>query len=278
MYHHLREALILGSCDDSAELQKDLLATGYERDKVRRLKMQSKKNLSQSPDLADAMALCCYQTGSYFSGVAETDWSWCPLVADFDNDGLRDLVVTNGFPKDVTDRDFIAFRQEAAPVTSQVNTLSQIPEVKLHNYAFHNNGNCQFTDATAEWGLSKPSFSNGAAYADLDNDGDLDIVINNINDEAFLYENNQMNSKSKIYHYLSLQLLGDSMNINGLGTWVELYYGNQQQAYEQTPYRGYLSSIQLNPHFGLGGVSTIDSLVIKWPDGAKQVLKNTCLI
>jgi len=211
---------------------------------------------------------------SYFSGVAETDWSWCPLVADFDNDGLRDLVVTNGFPKDVTDRDFIAFRQEAAPVTSQVNTLSQIPEVKLHNYAFHNNGNCQFTDATTEWGLSTPSFSNGAAYADLDNDGDLDIVINNINDEAFLYENNQMNSKSKVYHYLSLQLLGDSMNINGLGTWVELYYGNQQQAYEQTPYRGYLSSIQLNPHFGLGDVSTIDSLVIKWPDGAKQVLKN----
>ena len=213
------------------------------------------------------------ETG-YFSGVAETDWSWCPLVADFDNDGWRDLVVTNGFPKDVTDRDFIAYRQEAAPVTPQSNTLAQIPEVKLHKYAFHNNGNGRFTDVSANWGLNKTAFSNGAVYADLDNDGDLDMVINNINDEAAVYENTMMDAKSPNKHYLSVQLSGDKQNINGLGAWIGLYYGNQQQAYEQTPYRGYLSSIQLNPHFGLGDIATIDSLVVKWPDGSKQVVTN----
>jgi len=213
------------------------------------------------------------ETG-YFSGVAETDWSWCPLVADFDNDGWRDLVVTNGFPKDVTDRDFIAYRQEAAPVTPQSNTLAQIPEVKLHKYAFHNNGNGRFTDVSSDWGLNRTAFSNGAVYTDLDNDGDLDMVINNINDEAAVYENTMMNAKPQNKHYLSVQLTGDKLNINGLGAWIGLYYGHQQQAYEQTPYRGYLSSIQLNPHFGLGNISTIDSLVVKWPDGSKQVVTN----
>jgi len=210
----------------------------------------------------------------YFSGIAETDWSWCPLVADFDNDGLRDLVVTNGFPKDVTDRDFIAYRLESAPITPQTNTLAQIPEVKLHNYAFRNNGNCSFSNVSFDWGLGAPTFSNGAAYADLDNDGDLDMVINNINDEASVYENSMMDAKPANKHYLSVQLIGDSLNKNGIGAWVEIYYGNQQQVLEQTPYRGYLSSIQQNPHFGLGETSTIDSLVVKWTDGSKQTIKN----
>lgn len=210
----------------------------------------------------------------FYSGISETDWSWTPLVADFDNDGLRDLVVTNGFPKDITDHDFIAFRQEPSLVTSQSFTLSQIPQVKLHNYAFQNKGNCSFDDVSENWGLNKPSFSNGAAYADLDNDGDLDMVVNNINDEASLYENTLMDSGPKDDHYLSLKLIGDSMNKNGLDTWIEVYYDGQKQAYEETPYRGYLSTIQLNPHFGLGVITKIDSLVVKWPDGSKEVLKN----
>ncbi|KIC94001.1 FG-GAP-like repeat-containing protein [Flavihumibacter solisilvae] len=213
------------------------------------------------------------ETG-YFSGIAETDWSWCPLVADFDNDGWRDLVVTNGFPRDVTDRDFIAYRQEASPITPQENTLAQIPQVKLHNYAFRNNGNCSFSDVSPEWGLTTRTFSNGAAYADLDNDGDLDMIVNNINDEASVYENSLMNEKPGTRHYLTVQLSGDSLNRDGIGAWIEIYYGNQQQVYEQTPYRGYLSSIQANAHFGLGAISTIDSLVIKWPDGSKETRKN----
>jgi hypothetical protein len=144
----------------------------------------------------DSIGEPVFGDAAYFAGIAETDWSWTPLVADFDNDGLRDLIVTNGFPKDITDHDFIAYRKEAAPVTSQKNTLSQIPEVKLHNYAYHNNGNCRFDDVSFKWGLEKPTFANGAAYADLDNDGDLDMVVNNINDEASLYQNTLMDSKA----------------------------------------------------------------------------------
>ena len=209
----------------------------------------------------------------YFSGMAETDWSWTPLVADFDNDGLRDVIVTNGFPKDITDHDFIAYRKESSEATPMATTLAQIPEVKLHNYAFQNNGNCAFTNVTTAWGLAQPSFSNGAVYADLDNDGDLDVIVNNINDEASVYRNNLMDAKPKNKHYLSVHLKGDSLNRNGLGTWIELYYGSNKQVYEQTPYRGYLSTVQLDAHFGLT-VSSIDSLIVKWANGSEEVMKN----
>jgi hypothetical protein len=221
----------------------------------------------------DSMGDPIFSEAGFFSGIAETDWSWCPLVADFDNDGLRDLVVTNGFPKDITDHDFIAFRREASSIASKQYTLEQIPQVKLHKYAFRNMGNMKFDNVSQPWGLTATNFSSGAAYVDLDNDGDLDMLINNINDEASLYENKLMGGEPKNKHYLSVKLIGDTMNKNALGAWVELYYNGQQQAYEQTPYRGYLSSIQLNPHFGLGDVPVIDSIVVKWPDGKKQVLK-----
>jgi ASPIC and UnbV/FG-GAP-like repeat len=210
---------------------------------------------------------------SYLAGIAETDWSWCPLVADFDNDGLRDIVVTNGYPKDITDHDFIVFRQQAAAIATKEYTLKQVPQVKLHKYAFQNKGNLQFTDVSANWGLTAVSFSNGAAYADLDNDGDLDMVVNNINDEASVYENQQRDNDPGNNHYLSLQLTGDSANRNGIGTWIELYYGKQQQVYEQTPYRGYLSSITIQPHFGMGATTVIDSVLVKWPNGMKQLLE-----
>lgn len=183
-------------------------------------------------------------------------------------------MVTNGFPKDITDRDFITYRQENSPIASEASTLAQIPQVKLHNYAFQNLGNSRFNAVSKEWGLSEISFSNGGVYVDLDNDGDLDLVVNNINDKASVHENTTRNSARKNdKNYLSVQLIGDSLNVNGLGTWIELYYGGQQQAYEQTPYRGYLSTVPMNPHFGLDTLSLVDSLVVKWPDGSKQVLE-----
>jgi hypothetical protein len=230
--------------------------------------------LNQGPrvNANDSIGDPIFSEAGYISGISATDWSWTPLVADFDNDGLRDLVVTNGFPKDVTDHDFMVYRLEAAPVTPQSETLRQIPEVKLHNYAFKNAGECAFTDVSENWGLTASSFANGAAYADLDNDGDLDMVVNNINDPASLYENSMMDDKPADRHYLTVQLAGDSLNRNGMGAWVELYYGGKHQAYEQTPYRGYLSTVQLNPYFGLGAVSVIDSLIVKWPDGSKQLI------
>ena len=212
---------------------------------------------------------------SFLSGVAETDWSWTPMLVDFDNDGFRDLIITNGFPKDVTDHDFIAFRNQAFSIASKQQLLEQIPAVKIPNYAFHNNGNLTFNNVSTEWGLNTPSFSNGASYADLDNDGDMDMIVNNINDEAFVYENTLLHDKeSNNNHYLAVKLTGDSLNRDGLGTFIELYYQGKQQMYEENPYRGYLSSIQKEPHFGLGNVSKLDSLIIKWPNGKMQILKN----
>lgn len=232
--------------------------------------------LNQGPrvNANDSIGDPIFSEVGYISGISATDWSWTPLVADFDNDALRDIVITNGFPRDVTDRDFMAYRMEAAPVASQLETIAQIPEVKLHNYAFKNTGNCAFTDVSDDWGLTVSTFANGAAYADLDNDGDLDMIINNINDAASLYENTLMDATPVDKHYLTVQLVGDSLNRRGLGAWVELYYPGGHQAYEQTPYRGYLSSVQLNPYFGLGAVSVIDSLIVKWPDGSKQLVAN----
>ncbi|MBS1600240.1 MAG: VCBS repeat-containing protein [Bacteroidetes bacterium] len=202
----------------------------------------------------------------YWSGISSTDWSWAPLVQDFDNDGLRDIIITNGFPKDLTDHDFIAFREKSFAFITKKEVLSKIPQVKLKHYAFKNKGNATFGDVTDDWGLITPSFSNGAAYADLDNDGKLDLVINNINDEALIYKNNSGNASN----YLTIKLRGDSLNRNGLGTWIELYYEGKQQVYEQTPYRGYLSTMQMDAHFGLGKISKLDSMIIKWPDGKKQ--------
>jgi hypothetical protein len=210
----------------------------------------------------------------FFSGIAETDWSWAALVQDFDNDGLRDILITNGYPKDVTDHDFIAFRRESGNIASKEYTLSQIPQVKIHNYAYRNKGDCTFSNATVEWGLTTPSFSNGAAYADLDNDGDLDFVVNNINDEAMVYKNALRDTKNNKAHYLRFNLQGDETNRNGLGTWIEIYYQGHKQVYEQTPVRGYLSSVQEDAHFGLGDVSHVDSVCIKWPNGRMEVMQH----
>ena len=253
-------------------LYQNFDAYGYQYQYVRNvLQVNNGPRINQHDSIGDPV----FSDIGFFAGIAETDWSWTPAVTDFDNDGYRDVIITNGYPKDVTDHDFIAFRTTAEDLASKEMMLGEIPEVKLHNYAYHNNGDLTFSDVSNEWGFMVPTFSNGAAYADLDNDGDMDLVINNINDEALLYENTLRNGDDKDkHHYLSLKLSGDDLNKNGLGAWIEVYYEGQRQVYEQTPYRGYLSTIQLNPHFGLGEVSVVDSLIIKWPNARKQKLLN----
>jgi hypothetical protein len=209
----------------------------------------------------------------FMAGIYETDWSWCPMVADFDNDGYRDLVVTNGLPRDVTDLDYIAYNNgQGGYGHYNLKMVDSLPIVRLPGYAFKNNGGFQFTNTSTEWGFTHPSFSNGGAYADLDNDGDLDLVINNVNDVAFVYEN----TSSKKNHWLSVAFSAEGQNSDGIGASLRVYYDHgHQQFYQHQPCRGYMSSDDYRAHFGLGAVTHIDSIRVRWPNGATQLLTNT---
>lgn len=216
---------------------------------------------------------------SQLAGVDKTDWSWAPLLADFDNDGLKDLLVTNGLRKDIRNNDFVKKKMEllvemeGKSQEEQLDLLKKIldlmPEQKIPNYIFKNNGDLTFSKKTDAWGFSEPSFSNGAAYADLDKDGDLDIIINNIDDPAFLYENTGNEN-----HHLRIRLKGPESNLRGLGTRVELSYGDELQVAEMYPSRGYLSSVESEIHFGLGKETNLNELRVIWFDGKMQRIKN----
>ncbi len=206
-----------------------------------------------------------------FAGVQETDWSWAPLFADFDNDGLQDLFITNGFPKDVTDRDFGDFRVTASRLVSKERLIAAIPEIKIPNFAFKNNGDATFTDITKEWGLNFGTFSNGAAYGDLDNDGDLDLVVNNIDDPVLLLKNNA-SELIPDNHYLRLKLEGKLENKSAIGASVEIYAAGTIQKKSVLSGRGYLSQPEHEVHFGLGNRTEVDSIKILWPKGKYQIL------
>ena len=213
------------------------------------------------------------------AGIDATDWSWSPLFADFDNDGLKDLYITNGYLRDITDLDFINYTNTLSfkiPNDSLDTILKQkakeMPSIKISNYMFQNKGELLFDNVTEEWGLDNPSLSNGAAYSDLDNDGDLDIIINNINEVASIYENLSIDKNKN--HYLNLHLKGDSLNPAGIGTEVRLFQTNQTQLLRQTFTRGYQSAIANSLHFGLGTNSKIDSLLVTWPTGKTMKILN----
>ncbi|MDQ2657723.1 MAG: VCBS repeat-containing protein, partial [Bacteroidota bacterium] len=209
------------------------------------------------------------------AGIHQTEWSWSSLLADVDNDGYRDLLVTNGFPKDITDRDYVMFKREVGAFHHVRSLLDSIPVLKIRNYAFRNNGDLSFTDVSAKWGFDTPSFSNGASFADLDNDGDLDYVVNNINDPAFVYENTLNRSKdNEGAHYLRIRLdHGSKPSGAELGAKVELRYGEgERQYHDHSVYRGYLSTVENIVHFGLGSHAVIDTIRVTWPDGKGNVL------
>ena len=207
----------------------------------------------------------------FMAGVYQTDWSWSPLFADLDNSGYRDLLITNGFPRDITDKDFANYRKDVGNVAGIPHLLSVIPVVKIPNYGFKNKGGLTFTDLSKEWGLDIASFSNGAVFVDLDNDGDLDYVVNNINDEAFVFENTTNSPNKASSNYIRIKLNGPQNNPLGIGTKIHIQYGDDlMQYHEQYLSRGYLSSVDDLIHFGLGKEERIKRLKILWPDGKIQ--------
>lgn len=211
------------------------------------------------------------ETGNY-SGVSASDWSWGALLFDMDNDGYNDIYVCNGVNRDVTDLDFIEFFAndviQKMVLTGQKQdvdeVLKHIPQNPLVNKAYHNQRDLRFKDKAVEWGFSQPTFSNGAAYGDLDNDGDLDLVVNNENQPAFVYRNNsrQLNGN----HYIGIKLQGKEQNRFAIGTKIDLYRGEEIITREQIPSRGFQSSMDYKLVIGLGTNPVIDSMVITWPD------------
>jgi enediyne biosynthesis protein E4 len=216
---------------------------------------------------------------SYFSGVSQTDWSWSPLMVDFTNDGFTDLFITNGYGKDITDLDYIAYNSNQEGFQSQASYQKQAFEnlqkqvaVMLQNQFFEGNKDLKFTDKTGDFFEENPSISNGAAYADLDNDGDLDIVTNNINQSAFVFENTQ-----KQGNFLQINLVGSPQNRDAIGTTLKLWAGGKLYYQYHSPVRGYLSSMDAKVHFGLGKSALVDSIKVIWSDGNVQKLRKVAV-
>src|SRR5438034_2701942 len=208
------------------------------------------------------------------AGTATTDWSWSALFADLDNDGRKDIFVTNGYPKAPNDLDYQAAVFAARRNNNQTAAREQLRALRSYrvpNYLFRNNGDLTFRDVSKQWGMNQLGYSYGAAYVDLNNDGKLDLVVNNIDAPASIYENVQADSAA---HYLSIKLEGDAPNRRGLGTTLVLTADGRRQYLYQSPYRGFMSTMDDREHFGLGAARRVDSLIVVWPDGRTQVLTN----
>ena len=272
-------------------LQLDMLPADYKRSKTTMASM----NVQLFDDLIGNgfhhqymhNMLQLNQGNDFFSeigqlaGISKTDWSWSCLGSDFDNDGFRDIFITNGFKRDIWDKDtqqkYVQFlnspkRKQQSDEENAQHIINLFQTNKIGNYLFRNNKNLTFTNKAKEWGLDQASFSNGAAVGDLDNDGDLDIVVNNVEGAAFIYRN-QAESYYP-HHYLKIKLQGPDQNRFGLGTKVKLTYGDGVQYQEFKTVRGYLSSVEPILHFGLGDVTTIDQIEVTWPSGQKNILES----
>jgi len=256
---------------------------------------QSERNLGYTPEFSRNMLQL--NNGNYLqgdtsipffseigqlAGMSETDWSWSVLLADFNNDGFKDVHITNGIGRDFINADFISFSQSAGQTATGEqrkkalrDKLIALNHVALPNYLYLNNGGYTFTNSTDSSGIQEPSMSNGAAYADLDNDGDLDLVVNNINKEAFIFINNENKTNTpKNNHSISFILQGDSLNRKGFGAKIFVYNNGKAQVQEEYPVRGYLSSVDSKILFGTGKNTKADSVVIVWPNDQKQVMQN----
>lgn len=243
---------------------------GYQLQYMRNMLQLNNGNHNGIPQFSDIGLL---------SGMARTDWSWAVLLADLDLDGYRDVFITNGYRKNVTDRDFIHYMEDfnqfgtdAARQQKREQLLGRMPEIPLRHYAYRNRSGLQFENTSALWGLDEKTYANGAAYADLDLDGDMDLIVNNIDEEASVFQNQ---SRQKTGNgFLQIDLIGTSANLQGVGASLTVWADGQTQFYENYPVRGYLSSVQSGILFGTGTARHIDSIRVLWPDGRAEIRRN----
>ena len=218
-----------------------------------------------------------YSEIAYLAGMSSTDWSWTPLVFDFDNDGYRDLFISKGHRREVTNMDYMTYTLDSLTKSGgRINDIQKylelIPTHQSHNYMYRNRGDLTFEDMSLAWGFGDAVMSNGAVQADLDNDGDLDIVVNNATKPSFIYKNKTVEQQEG--HYLQIRLEGSAKNVNGIGAVIMAEAGGQKMMAEAQPVRGFLSTSGNIVHIGLGKVEKVDKLSIQWPDGKVQVLEN----
>lgn len=219
---------------------------------------------------------------SRLANVHATDWSWSALIADFDNDGAKDIYVSNGIYKDLLDQDYINYYSNDPELIQGIkdrkkqailDLIDRIPSERIPNVAFKNQGDLSFERVTTDWGLDIPSHSNGSAYADLDNDGDLDLVVNNLNMPPFLFRN-QLSEDESAPRFLQIVLNGEAPNTKALGAQVTVFHQGQQYFQEVAPMRGFLSCVDARLHFGLGAIRTVERVEVRWPDGRLTTLEN----
>ncbi len=267
MMPELPEVLQKSMAEDHYTLRKIILEKGY-APQLSRNTMQLNQN-GRFLDVAPYM------------GVEATDWSWSPLFMDLDNDGYKDLYITNGIYRRPNDMDYLNYTSNAAiqSVMGQKNEvitkklIELMPQMKIENKTYHNQNGEDFEEVNAQWRLNRPSHSNGVAYADLDNDGDLDLVVNNINEEAFVIENRHAQQNPK-YRSLNVKLYGNALNPTGIGAKIKVVTQNNRIFHEQQPSRGFMSSVSHMIHIGVGEVETINELQVVWPDGSFEVVKD----
>ncbi|SDE96861.1 Repeat domain-containing protein [Dyadobacter soli] len=264
------ERIKLTSGDDNYDKYQQLLRAGFHD--------QSMRNMLQLNNGVNANGVPVFSEIGQLAGISNTDWSWAALMADFDNDGWKDIFISNGYARDYTNMEFLKYsadkqveHNQASNSPKQMEIIAQMPPINEPDYIFQNQKNLTFAKRIKEWGFEKNNQSNGAIYADLDNDGDLDLVTNNVSQKAFIYRNN---AEKVLTGNASLRVKLSSPKYAWLaGAKVTLYGDSLTQTQNFIPVRGFQSAQWDALHFGLGGNSRIDSLVVNWADGSRQVLK-----